>query len=135
MKKYLSIALVLFFVCAGVSAATPTLTLLDGASATGVGSSYAVPKAVGTLSNHGVSVFWEVDGGSVTEMTVRLEGSHDGTHFFSLGDHSMSAEELTNKSAGWFFPHAPVDYVRGSITVLTNTGTASITVFYKGADV
>lgn len=106
-----------------------TKRLIDAQSTTGAGN--AVSLGSFATGDHTMEMYFTVTGGSVTALTVALEGSLDGVNFYTLGSHSFNAGELTARRAITFITGKLVDYVRANITTLTNTGTAYVTVMHK----
>jgi len=113
--------------------------LLNGVQATGAGSAFDVPlpfhSAPGGVPNivpsqHNVQVTFTNSGGSVTALTVALEGSIDTTKFVSLVSHAFTAGELTAKTALFTVSAVGVQQVRANITTLTETGTTAVYVYH-----
>lgn len=101
-------------------------TLLSGVTVTGEGSSAHVSGA----STHTVHVHFTNSGGSVTALTVDLEGSIDDSHFFTLKSYALNGTELTAKQAMFHVVNKSVNFVRANITTLTETGTTAVYVYY-----
>jgi hypothetical protein len=98
--------------------------ILDGVTAPGAGNSIKVRG----FSFHTLQTTFT---GTVTALTVDLEGSLDGTSWFQLGEKIFSAGELTAKAALLHVTDKLVNHVRANIT--TYTGTGSVTAKYDGA--
>lgn len=109
--------------------------LLNGVDATGAGDSVSiVANLVRVAKDHTVSIKWTDTGGSITAMTVDLEGSINGTDFHQLATHVVISAELTAKKAMFHVLDMPVSYVKANITTLTETGTHVIDVDYEAFD-
>jgi hypothetical protein len=113
--------------------------LLNGVGTVGVGEAEAVPvpfpQAIGTMpnivpSNHTVQVTFTNSGGSVTALTVALEGSLDDTNYVTLVTHIFTAGELTAKTSLFIVSAVNVSRVRANVTLLTSTGTTAIYVYH-----
>jgi len=113
--------------------------LLNGVTVTGAGGVISVPvpfpQAIGTMpnivpSNHTVQATFTNSGGSVTALTVALEGSIDDTNYVSLVSHVFTAGELIAKTALFVVSAVNVSRVRANITTLTETGTTAVYVYH-----
>lgn len=102
-----------------------TVTLLNGATASGVGtgSRLAYPSTSFTLQ----TTYTEGGGGSISALTIDLEGSLDGTTYFQLAQQAFSAAEITAKAQMFHVVDKPVLFLRGNVSTLTKTGTCAIT--------
>lgn len=96
------------------------ITILNGVTVTGEGSSVEVPKDTEKIT---VDVYFTNDGGSVTALTVVGEGSLDDDKFYSLGTHVLDSDEITAKKAMFHIIEKGIDYFRANITTITETGT------------
>jgi len=107
--------------------------LLDGVEATGAGLAYRVGdgQRIKFLNKYTVQIWWTNSGGSVTAMTVDLEGSLNGSHWFTLASHGLTAGEITAKAAMYHVEGKVIEYVRGNITALTETGTTKVYVGFS----
>lgn len=109
------------------------IALLKNVGATGAG----VGQFHNTNAPYTVQVKFTNTGGSVTALSVALEGSLDGVNYSSLHDlgtpFAFSASELTAKSAMYHISNRDVFYVRGNVTTLTATGTTAITMLFQGS--
>ena len=86
-----------------------TLEIMSAKTTTGTGSSYHFPR-LKTIQVEGI-----------TTGTVLLEGSNDGTNFFTLStDTSDNLREL----------NVPVNWLRGNVSVATSV-SVTITVCYE----
>jgi hypothetical protein len=107
--------------------------LLDAVSATGAGSAAGF---VNVSFTHTVQVSFTASGGSISALTVDLEGTTDGVNWQSLvnttGGHVFTAAEITATDAQFFVVNRPVRDVRANITTLTDSGTGTVTVEYLG---
>ena len=114
-------------------------TLLSAVATTGAGSSFHLGdgKRITFLHKHAVMWYFTVGSGdAVTALTLALEGSLDGVHWFTLGTSSASADELTNQCGAFTIIDKLVEYVRANITTLTKTGSGgshAVTVTYAPA--
>lgn len=103
--------------------------LLSNRDATGVGDS--VSLGAFATDAHTVEMYYTITGGTITALTIALEGSLDNNRFYTLGSHTFSGDELTAQRAIMFITGKTVNYVRANITTLTRTGTASIFVVHQ----
>lgn len=101
------------------------MTLLKTVEATGTGTEHDMGQM---YSKFTVQIVFTNAGGSVTALTVDLEGSTDGVKWFTLASHILSADELTAKAAMFHVINKSVRYLRGNIITLTETGTTAVTV-------
>ena len=101
--------------------------LLDGVTVTGNGSSVFVNG----IAKHSVHVHFTNSGGSVTALTVDLEGSHDDAYYFQLETYAFDATDLTNEQTMFHVVNKAVNYVRANITTITETGTTAVYVYYQ----
>ena len=92
--------------------------LIDEATTTGAGGIHKIKPS----PNHTMQVV--LVSGSLTALTVLLEGSLDGVTFFPLITHGS----ITDSSMAWA-ANAPVEYIRANITILTGT-TPVISVYH-----
>lgn len=112
--------------------------LLDGVAISGVSSAYLVRGA----KEHTIQTDFSNSGGSITALTVDLEGTinnrgaiDDGTAtWFSLASDDFEAGDLTAKGKMFHIISKNVEFVRANISTLTDTGTSSITVRYQDHD-
>jgi len=127
MKKYLIVSII--FLC--IFAISITLSyagtiLLKNVTATGAG----LPVIVADQDTHTVECYFTTTG-SVTALTVALEGIIDSSHWETLASHVFSGAELTAKQTMFHVVGKKVNRVRANITTLAETGTTAITVYYK----
>ncbi|MCR4293629.1 MAG: hypothetical protein NUV76_12220 [Candidatus Kuenenia sp.] len=82
--------------------------------------------------HHTIQVDFTNTGGSVTALTVDLEGNLTGdvNKFAQYGSHAFTAGELTAKSAVFSVVNRPAGWVRSNITTLTATGTTKVNIYY-----
>ena len=102
-------------------------TLLNAATATGAGSAqktFAIPEKHTVQATMGGTVV-------ATAVTVDLEGSLDGTTFFTLASHAFSAAEITAEAAMFHITDKPVKYVQANLTTLTGGTAPTVTVLYE----
>ena len=104
-------------------------SLLDAATATGVGPSQELPA---TSDKFTVTA---IMGGTVvaTAVTVALEGSLDDTNFFTLASHAFIAAEITAEGAMFHIADKPVDFIRANLETLTGGTNPTVTVIYEQA--
>lgn len=103
-------------------------TLLHGVTVTGESTNVYVNG----MDVHTVQVVFTNTGGSVTALTVDLEGSLDNTTWFTLKSYALSGTELTAKTAMYHVVNKGVNHIRANITTITETGTTAVTVKYMG---
>ena len=101
--------------------------LLDEVETTGVGNTFVLPY---TVLNHTIDCYFTNSGGSVTALTVDLEGSIDGQKWYTLASHEFTSDELNDKKAMFHSVDRMVSYIRANIITLTETGTTKIYVRY-----
>ena len=94
------------------------ITFLNAVSSATTSTIKQLPHLV---SEH---VFTTLITGSPTAVTLVLEGSIDGTNFFTLGTSTSTSSEMV------FVVDKPVTYVRFDLT--TWTGGTDITVLWEG---
>ena len=105
----------------------PGTVLLKEVEATGAGGGLLINGK----SEHTVEVIFTNSGGSVTALTVDLEGSIDGgTNWYTLKSYPFSAAELVAKKTAFSVVDRRFEWVRANITTLTETGTTKVTVTY-----
>ena len=100
--------------------------LLSAATETGAGSLWKLKES------SDVHTVYAKFTGTITALTVALEGSIDGTNIVALTTHEFTASEISAKQAMFHVVNKLVEYVRINITVLTGTG--SVTVSHSPAD-
>ncbi len=99
-------------------------TALNAVTATGAGSAIAATRTI----DHSLQVTFT---GTVTALTIDLEGSLDGVDWFSLTNgtgYAFTAAEITAKAALVNVSDSLVNNVRANIT--TYTGTGAVTAIY-----
>lgn len=103
-------------------------TLAYEATAVGANSKLSVAGN----PHHTIQVNFTNTGGSVTALTVDLEGNltGDNNYFAQYGTHAFTAGELTAKSAVFHVTNRPAGWIRSNITILTATGTTKINIYY-----
>ena len=121
--RLISAILALFLAATAAWALGEPHTLLSGVEATGAGA----PAGL-TGSTFTAAVEFTNSGGSVTALTVAIEGSLDGTKWFALATHTLTAGELSAGQAMFHITNKYVRFVRANITTLTETGTTAVTV-------
>jgi len=99
--------------------------LLSGATETGAGSLW---KLSNSTDIHTVQVVFT---GTITALTVALEGSIDEDNIAVLQTHALSDAEISAKAAMFHVVNKLVEYVRINIT--TFTGSGSVTVSHSPA--
>ena len=101
--------------------------ILNGVEATGAGPAYREGDKQRAL---GVHAWFTNSGGSVTALTIDIEGQIKGEGapdaWVQLGQVIFSGGELTAKSAHRFLADKPVDEIRANVTTLTETGTTKV---------
>jgi len=70
--------------------------------------------------------------GNPTAVTITLEGSLDGTNFFTVATHAFVAADITADGAMFFDVDKPLLHVRVNLTVLTNGTAPTVTAIYEG---
>lgn len=103
-----------------VSPGTGAMTSLSAAAANGAGTAFDLGVA---HKNFALQV---TEGGTVTTGVVTLEGSVDGTNYFTLGI-SYDAAVDTSGDIKWTADR-PVIFVRANLTVLTGGGNVTATI-------
>lgn len=98
-----------------------SILLLNGVEATGTSSAVYLAKTPIT-----VDLYWTNTGGSVTALTLDVEGSSDNSNYHQLVTYTLNASELTNKKAAFHIVDKLFDYIRLNITTITETGTTSV---------
>jgi hypothetical protein len=94
--------------------------------ATGVSVQRKWMVTSGTIT---VEASFAVDDGVVcTALTIDLEGSITGEHFFTLASHTFTAAERAVKCAMFHVVDKPIVWVRTNITTLTKTGVDDVKV-------
>lgn len=99
--------------------------LLNAVTATGAGTLVATP---GIDRFHSIQV---LGGGTAvaTAVTVKLEGSLDGTNWAGILTWTLGAQAYKDIVS---LANFPVVYVRGNLTVLTGGTAPTVTVLYLG---
>jgi cyanophycinase-like exopeptidase len=92
------------------------LTVVDAVTSTGAGSGVDLGESLDTFSY----VLWSTSGGAGSS-DVKLEGSHDGSHWFTLADPSVAGSALTS---GRVNETVHARYVRGNVIGLISGGAA-----------
>ena len=69
--------------------------------------------------------------GTVSALTISVEGSLDGESFFELAAHTLTAAEISAKVAMFEIINKLSEYIRINLT--TYTGTGPVTVYYTPA--
>ena len=105
--------------------------LLSGVEATGAGTATVLHQA---LRNHSLHATFTNSGGSVTALTVTLEGSLLGNNWITLGTIEFAAADLSNEGAMVAVANVPVKHVRANVTTLTETGTTAVSAQYLGVE-
>jgi hypothetical protein len=70
--------------------------------------------------------------GAPTAVTVDLEGSLDGSTWFQLDQHAMSAGELTDTASLTHVTGKLAEYIRMNLTTLTGGASPTVTGRYLG---
>ncbi|MBF0399959.1 MAG: hypothetical protein HQL90_04255 [Magnetococcales bacterium] len=115
-----------------------SVRLLDGVTATGASSAVKVKNAM----QHAVQANFTNSGGSVTALTVDLEGTINNQGeidaatavWFQLASHAFTAGELSAQAAQFTVAVGPERYIRANITTLTETGTTAVYVRHQAYD-
>lgn len=112
-----------FVVAVGVSgvSSAASILLFNGVEATGTSSAVYICKNPLT-----VDLYYTNSGGSVTALTLDVEGSSDNSNYHQLVTYTLNASELTNKKAAFHIVDKLFDYIRFNMTTLTETGTTSV---------
>lgn len=120
--------ILLFFIIINISFAETIL--LNGVETTGVSSGIkANNTGMYTMACHFVN-----SGGSVTALTVNMEGSIDYSHWYNLKSYPLNTydtAEIANAQAMFHVVNKDVNYIRANITTLTETGTTAVYVSIK----
>jgi len=98
--------------------------ILSAATGTGAGKLFQVSTSIHTIQ--------VVFTGTISALSVAIEGSIDGANIFALETHELSSEELAAKKVMFHIVNKLVEYVRVNITVLTGAG--AVTVYHSPAD-
>lgn len=107
---------------AAIPAATGTpLRTLNGVGAAGPGTSYALQPSVYSYS------FTVIPVGSVSACTVNLEGSLDGTAWFTLATVSTTDANWANGELVHVV-NKPVNFIRGNLTSIAGGGSITATI-------
>ncbi len=101
--------------------ALPSMTLK---STTGAGTSFDLG---GAFSTFGVMLFRGTTGssGGSTKASVRLQGSLDGTHWFTVGAATLAVSSTAGAMAARASTVGPVTFVRLSINTFTTSAGAN----------
>jgi len=91
-------------------------TALNAVTATGAGASRDLEKAFATFD---VLLFTT---GSPTTVTVVLEGSHDGTNWYQIGNPAITLSTPHQLITGYVFR-----YVRANLITLTGGSSPTVT--------
>lgn len=95
-------------------------TSILSAAATGAG----IGVKSGGSGNYAIHTIFT---GTVTALTIALEGSLDGgTTWGVLGSDAFVAGDITAKNALFYVTNSPTKLVRANITAYTGTGTAVV---------
>ena len=98
--------------------------ILTGATVIGAGKLFEI----GGVDTHTLHVVFT---GSISALTVAIEGSINGTDVVALATHELATEEISAKSSMFHIVNKLVEYVRVNITVMTGSG--SVTVYHSPA--
>lgn len=106
-----------------------SLKMLDAVTSTGAGTTImSLPQIPDTVT--AVVDFTDV-GGSISALTVDIEGSVDGINFSSIinttGGHAFTAAEITDTVATFKHVSPGVSIFRLNVTTKTDSGTGTIT--------
>lgn len=134
LKRLFFILFILLFVTGAAYAAD------FGGGVTVIGTGDAINIGHLAQSEHGAHCYYVDGDSSITAVTVSLEGSHDGNHWFTLSiDESdviqrvFSSAEITAKQADFYVTGAPVSLVRFNLITLTDeNSTDTLYCTYKG---
>lgn len=121
LKKLLSVLFIVISIGISNTAFATSILLLNGVEATGTSSAVYLAKTPIT-----VDLYWTNTGGSVTALTLDVEGSSDNSNYHQLVTYTLNASELTNKKAAFHIVDKLFDYIRFNMTTLTETGTTSV---------
>jgi len=111
--------------------------ILNNVTATGTSD----PVFVKGIHKHSVQCRFSNVGGSVTALTVVLQGTLDNlsianagnAYWFTLQSYSFNATELAALQAIFHVVDHPVECVRLNLSTLTATGTTTINADYLGS--
>lgn len=121
LKKLLSVLFVVMSTGISNPAFATSILLFNGVEATGTSSAVYICKNPLT-----VDLYYTNSGGSVTALTLDVEGSSDNSNYHQLVTYTLNASELTNKKAAFHIVDKLFDYIRFNMTTLTETGTTSV---------
>lgn len=97
--------------------------ILSGATGTGAGKLFQVNTSI-----HTVQVVFT---GTISALSIAIEGSIDGTNIVALETHALTGDEISAKKSMFHIVNRLVEYVRANITVLTGAG--AVTVYHSPA--
>ena len=100
-------------------------TSLGTFTGTATGATYSLTQK--STRTHTVSAV--ITSGSLSDCTMRLEGSLDGTNFFSL-----SGDQTCTASFMFHVVNKPVSHVRAVVSAFTGTSTPTLVVRYLGME-
>ncbi|MDE1940687.1 MAG: hypothetical protein KGI66_01060 [Patescibacteria group bacterium] len=99
--------------------------ILSAATATGPGSAFAMPYRMQTGFIPGYT--WTIiTNGTITGLTVNLEGSDDGVNWFTLDTYTGTVSAMQHVA------NKPVHFVRANVTTLTGGGNVTINIAFGG---
>ena len=99
--------------------------LLVNASAIGSG---IATFDTGAAKTHAIQAVWT--SGTLTALTLVIEGTVDGTTFDALKTYVASASEIAAKKLMFHLADQNVLKIRATITKLTDSGTADVSVHH-----
>jgi len=91
------------------------IKLLEDVSAVGAGNPHSKHKYISDTT------YQVVGTGTLTAVTVDIEGSIDGETYFQIGQHVLTAGQLTAKKAMFHIAGKPVKSWLANITTLNGT--------------
>lgn len=114
-----------------------TVKLHNSATSTAIQTSGISPEwKVTNAKSHTVQAVFVENNGSITALTVDLEGSIDKVSYFTLASEVFDAGQITAKAAMFHVENKSVRWVRINVSSITDTGdgTSTITVLYQDFD-
>jgi hypothetical protein len=129
MRTFLKIAIAIFLACARGQAQFLGYISPQAVGPITVFNAVTTPQASATVQNVGQSVHYltYTTSGTVTSLTIQLEGSADGVNWTRV------SETATNTSSGALFANVYLPLIRANLTAMAGGG--SVTAFYTGTSV
>jgi hypothetical protein len=103
------------------------INFMNAQASTGVGSTISLTRQ--GVKTHTVQVF--ITGGP-SDVVIELQGSIDGSNWFTLAEHTFSAAELSASQAMFHVTGRLVHHVRPNLTTLTGGTSPAVTADYTG---